>query len=64
MQFLTADSKATRDLQLANLSAEQGDEELEREADNANPHADVVQRQRLVDFCNILLNSNEFLYIE
>lgn len=64
LQFLTADSKATRDLQLANLSAEQGDEELEREADNANPHADVVQRQRLVDFCHILLNSNEFLYIE
>ena len=44
------------------------DEELRRAtewvASEASPGQPVVEAERLVDFCHVLLNSNEFLYID
>jgi hypothetical protein len=44
------------------------DEELRRATElvvgEASPGQPAVEPQRLVDFCHVLLNSNEFLYID
>ena len=64
LQFLTSDCTSPGEVQFADSSAEQGGEELEREPETAIRQTEEVQRQRLIDFCHVIFNSNEFLYIE